>query len=146
MNLLVAIDFSGVTDLVISEAKQLANALKSKLWLIYIAEPDPDFVGFEAGPNTVREQVAREYRAEHRKIQSYAGILHDAGIEAEALLVQGGIIDSIVEQAEKLDAAMIIMGSHGRTGLKRVVLGSIAEGVLQRASCAVHIVPARLAV
>jgi nucleotide-binding universal stress UspA family protein len=145
VNLLVPIDFSGVSDLVISEAKQLACALKAKVWLIHIAEPEPDFVGFEAGPKTVREQMARKYRAEHQKIQSHAGVLHDAGVEAEALLVQGGIIDSILEQAEKLDAAMIVMGSHGHTGLKRVVMGSIAEGVLRRASCAVHIVPARIA-
>lgn len=144
MNLLVPIDFSDVSNLVIAEAMQLAGAFHAKIWLIYIAEPEPAFVGYEAGPKTVREEVAHEYHEEHKKIQSHASVLRDTGVDAEALLVQGGIVDSIVGQAEKLDAAMIVMGSHGRTALKRVVMGSIAEGVLRCAPCAVHIVPAHL--
>lgn len=146
MNLLVAIDFSGVTERIVAQAKLLAEAFEAKIWLIYVAEPEPDFVGYSAGPKVVRNQVACEYHEEHRRIQAHADLLRDAGIEVEALLIQGGVVDSIVQQAEKLGAAMIVMGSHGHNALMRLVVGDVADGVLRRAPCVVHIVPAHLAV
>jgi len=142
---LVPIDFSGISDRVISDARLLAGALNAKMWLLYVAEPEPDFVGFKAGPKAVRNQVARVYREEHKKIQSHATSLRETGIDTEALLVQGGIVDCIVEQAIRLEVSVIVMGSHGHTALERVVLGSVTEGVLKHAPCAVHIVPSHIA-
>jgi nucleotide-binding universal stress UspA family protein len=63
---------------------------------------------------------------------------YDVTVETEAVVGQPG--RSIVEFAEENDVEHIVMGSHGRSGLSRLVLGSVAENVLRRASCPVTIV------
>jgi nucleotide-binding universal stress UspA family protein len=56
-----------------------------------------------------------------------------AGIDASTLMEEGGSVDSIIEAAEQGHADLIIIGSHGRGGIARALLGSVAEGVLRRA-------------
>jgi nucleotide-binding universal stress UspA family protein len=144
-SLLVAIDFSEVTDRVVEQAARLAQAFSSRVRLVHIAEPDPDFVGYEAGPESVRGQVASELRDEHRKVQELADGLRGHGIDVMALSIQGATVEKILEEAHRADADLIVMGSHGRGGLSRVVMGSVSEGVLRKAACPVLIVPARRA-
>ena len=56
-NILVPVDFSAVTQRVLEHVVPLARAFKSTLWLLHVAAPDPDFAGYEAGPESVREGV-----------------------------------------------------------------------------------------
>lgn len=62
------------------------------------------------------------------------------GVEVECLVEERTQGHGIVERAEQLDADMIVMGSHGRSGISRWVLGSVTENVVQRSSCPVMIV------
>jgi len=140
---LVAIDFSDSTDRVIDWAARLAERCESRVWLIHVAAPNPDFVGYEAGPDVVREQRATELRDEHRTLQNRAEELRNRGIDATALLVQGPSVAKILSEAESLGADLIVMGSHGRGVVARVLLGSVSEGVLRHARCPVTILPAR---
>ena len=68
MKLLVAIDFSDPTDLILRVAERLAKSLDASVWVVHAAEPEPDFVGYDAGPEVVRGQVAKELREEHRDL------------------------------------------------------------------------------
>jgi nucleotide-binding universal stress UspA family protein len=144
-SILAAIDFSGVTADVIEQAARLAEAFRAALWLVHVAPPDPDFVGYEAGPPNVRDQVAHELRGTHRRVQDEADRLRERRIDAAALQVQGPTVDTILRETERLHADVIVLGSHGHGILHRALLGSISEGVLHRASCPVLIVPARRA-
>lgn len=141
-NILVAVDFSPLTAAVVEQAAQLATAFGGALWLVHVADPDPDFVGYEAGPTTVRTQVATELRGEHRRLQDTAQALRDRGLAVTALQVQGSIAETIVSEATRLAAELIVLGSHGHGALRRALLGSVSEGVLHRATCPVLIVPA----
>lgn len=58
----------------------------------------------------------------------------------EGKVVSGSIRDCIVEEAESWNADLIVMGSHGRTGMSRFLLGSVAESVLGRSPCSVEII------
>lgn len=58
----------------------------------------------------------------------------------EAKVVTGNIRDCIIDEAESWQADLIVMGSHGRTGMSRFLLGSVAESVLGRAPCSVEII------
>jgi nucleotide-binding universal stress UspA family protein len=116
MDILVPLDFSEVTLEVIDQASLLARSLDAKLWLIHVATPEPEFIGYETGPQTVRDRVALELRQEHRSTQ---------------------------QVAEKLDIDLIVMGSHGRGALHRALLGSVSEGVLHKATCPVMIIPVK---
>ena len=142
-SLLVAVDFSEVTDRVIDRAEQIARAFSSPMRLVHIAEPEPDFVGYEAGPDSVRGQVADELRDERRKLETLAEGPRGRGIDVKALCVQGATVEKILEEAGRAGADLIVMGSHGRSGLSRAVMGSVSEGVLRKADCPVMIVPAR---
>jgi len=141
--ILVPLDFSEVSGAVIERAKELASGLSAKLWLIYVASPDPDFVGYDPGPQTVRDQVAAEHRDHHRSIQQTAEKLRREGIDATALCPQGATVATILQEAEKLSVDLIVMGSHGHGALYRTLLGSVSEGVMHKADCPVMIVPQR---
>jgi len=140
-NIMVPIDFSPSTPSVIATAGALSRAFGAKLWLVHVAPPDPDFVGYEVGPQTVRDQVARHLRDEHRQLQSEAEKMREAGIDVVALMLQGQTVETILSEAERLCADYIVMGSHGRGALLRRLVGSVSEGVLRGAPCPVTILP-----
>ncbi len=144
-NVLVPIDFSDVTERVIEEAQTLCEALGAKLWLVHVAAPDPDFVGYDGGPQSVRDSVAQHLREEHRDLQQRAEALRAGGLDVVALLIQGPTVDTILGEAKRLDADMIVMGSHGHGALYRALLGSVSEGVLHKSTCPLTIVPGRSA-
>ena len=139
--MLVCVDFSDVTEDVLETAQRTAQAFSSATWLVHAAAPDPDFVGYEAGPQVVRDDVAKHLRAEHRQLQDHAQRMRDAGIDAHALLIQGPTVDALLAQADEVGAELIVMGSHGHGALRRVFVGSVSQGVLKRAACPVLIVP-----
>lgn len=145
-NILVAIDFEETSNAVLERATELVSASAGKLWLIHVAAPDPDFVGQDAGPQSVRDPGAGWLPEEQRALQGTAAILRDRGLDTTALLVYGPTVATILKEARKLDADLIVMGSHGRGALLRTLLGSTCEGVLHRTEIPILIVPARACV
>ncbi|NNF66120.1 MAG: universal stress protein [Gammaproteobacteria bacterium] len=142
MKLMVAVDFSDPTDKILRVTKQLAKNLDAFVWVVHAAEPDPDFVGYDAGPEVVRGQVAKELRDEHRQLQKYADELREAGVDAKAMLVRGPTVKALLEMAGKQGADMIIVGSHGRGMVADILLGSVSQGLIKSARCPVTVVPA----
>jgi nucleotide-binding universal stress UspA family protein len=142
VNLLVAIDFSAVTDDQLRVATRLAGPGGS-IHILHVAEPDPSFIGLEAGPPEVQEQVAREFRQEQETLEAMAARLREAGHAASARLVRGPTVQTILEEAGTLGADVIIVGSHGRGKLFDLVVGSVSAGVIRKAAVPVLVVPSR---
>ena len=140
-NILAAVDFSPVTKHVIDRAAELARGLGAKLWLVHVAAPEPIFVGYDAGPQTVREHRAVELHAEHRDLQAKAEELRGKGLEATALLVQGPTVETLLAEAERLEIDLFVVGSHGHGRLYDVLVGSTSDGLLRRAGRPVLVVP-----
>jgi nucleotide-binding universal stress UspA family protein len=140
-NILVPIDFSAVQQTLVDTAGNLAKGLGAKLWLVHVAAPDPDFVGFKVGPEYVREQRADILRQEHQDIQAIAAHLKEGGINVEALLVQGPTTDTLLEVAQNVAADLIVIGSHGRSALFRAFVGSVSEQVLKDSKVPVMVIP-----
>ena len=146
MNILVALDFSRFTDPILHTVHQIAAAAPdSKIWLLHVAEPDPSFVGYDAGPAVVRDQIAAEYRQEHQQLQSCAEQLRAGGHDVSALLIQGAIADTILAEASRLDAQLIVMGSHGYGTIADLIAGGVSKAVLRKAVCPVLVIPPALA-
>lgn len=141
MELLIAIDFSESTGKVIEFAKNISKSLNSKLWLIHVAEPDPDFVGYEVDTKAERDTVANRYHNEHKSLQQYSEKLRLEKIDCDALLIQGSTVETILHEAEKLSVGIIVVGSHGKGVLKQVLMGSTSEGILRHSSIPVLMVP-----
>lgn len=143
MNILVAVDLSPASDRVIATAERVAQAIGAAVYVLHVAEPDPDFVGYGAGPQVVRDQVAELHHREHRAVQALAERLRAVGIDATALLIRGPTVETTLKEAERLNAELIIVGSHGRSALYDVLVGSYSTGILRRSTVPVLVVPMR---
>jgi nucleotide-binding universal stress UspA family protein len=146
MNILAAVDFSGFTEPILGAVERVAAAVpESRIWLLHVAEPDPSFVGYGAGPAVVRDQVAAEYREERQRLHAYADRLRRPGREVSALVVQGAIAETILTEAAGLEAQLIVMGSHGYGTIAELIVGGVSKVVLRKAACPVLIIPPGLA-
>ncbi len=140
--IIAAIDFSDVTQAVLDHAAKLAGAFGAKVYIIHVAAPEPSFVTYQPGPQHERDFRAEELRDEHRRIQSYAAQINEQQIDAEGLLVSGETIEKLLEEAQRLDADAIVMGSHGHGALYELLVGSVTDGVLRKSHWPVTVVPA----
>jgi nucleotide-binding universal stress UspA family protein len=142
--IIVPVDGSPTSNRGMQEAIRIARGSKSaRLLLLHVVEEfaalsSPD-IGVDIGP------VLEAMRAGGRK--TLAGIARRArGARAETLLVENlgaRVADVIVEQARRWRADLIVMGTHGRRGLRRALMGSDAELVARHSSVPVLLVPAR---
>ena len=142
-NIIAAVDFSDVTESVVARAAALAASMGARLWLIHVATPQPDFVGYEVGPVYIRDSVAQQLHSQHQRLHQMRQALHNQGLEVTAMLVSGTPVRKILNEAKRLDAAMIVMGSHGHGALFDLLMGSVCKGVLRKAACPVMIIPSR---
>lgn len=141
MKLLVAVDFSDSNNRIMGVAQRLAISLDATVWVVHAAEPDPDFVGYEAGPEVVRDQVAKELRDDHQRLQECASQLREAGVNAKAIMVRGPTVASLLAVAENQDVDLIVVGSHGRGMVTEMLLGSVSQGLIRAARWPVTVVP-----
>jgi nucleotide-binding universal stress UspA family protein len=139
--ILACVDFSDVEGRVIDAAASLARALAGELHVLHVAAPDPAFVGWEAGPKTVRDQVAATLREEHRRVEALAEQATKKQVTAHPHTVRGPTAETLLREAERLRADIIVIGSHGHGPLHDLLVGSVAAGVLRGAKVPVLVVP-----
>ncbi len=133
--ILVPLDFSDCSPLLLAEAVQLARPLGARLTLLHVVEP-PDGVLPETpiqpdptGPITTVSRFLVE--AAEQRLPELLAVATGAGVDAEARILVGRTADTVLEQTDGHD--LVIMGTHGRRGVARVLLGSVAEQVTRRA-------------
>jgi nucleotide-binding universal stress UspA family protein len=143
MRLLVAIDFADATETLLKVAGNVAKTTGAAVYVMHVAEPDPSFVGYEAGPDVVRDQVAHEFREQHRALQAYADRMRSGGLEATALLVRGPTAKTLLDEADRLQIDLIVMGTHGRSAVMDILVGSVSHAVLRNTELPVLLVPVR---
>ena len=141
MNILVCIDLSEATKKIVARAKELAEAGSTKLWILHIAEPEPDFVGLKVGPQSVRDSLSEQFHQEHRQIQEIANQMREENLNVTALLVQGPTAETILIEASRLSADIIVLGSHGKGAVYQLLVGSVSESVIHKAECPILVVP-----
>jgi nucleotide-binding universal stress UspA family protein len=143
LKILVAVDLSDATGKIIEVAEYLAKATQGNVRVLHVAEAEPDFVGYDAGPDVVRDQLAKEFREEHRGVQAHADSLREAGVEAKALLIKGPIVETVLSEAKRFGAEVLIVGSHGFGALYDLLVGSSSRGILKDTKIPVLVVPVR---
>ncbi|MEE8481227.1 MAG: universal stress protein [Desulfobacterales bacterium] len=144
--LLVAVDFTPFSEEAMCFAGKFAEKLEAQLLVLHVIHDPSEAPGFYAKKGKKKdflsnmEDVANEMMEEFlNKIrQDYPDL--EAIQKATPLLVTGTPATRIVEVAEKKQASMIIVGSHGRTGLSHLLIGSKAERVVQLANVPVTVV------
>ncbi len=129
-NIIFATDFSPSSEAALATAISLARDSDSTLILLHVQVPPTAFGGGEAyiGPTETEEQLSEMLTQL---------VPADAHVRVERRLVVGDPSHEIVRMAEQNHSSMIVIGSHGRTGIARLLMGSVAEAVVRRAKCAV---------
>ncbi|RZV38234.1 MAG: universal stress protein [Chromatiales bacterium] len=143
MKILVSLDLSEATPRVLQVTERMSRQSAGEVRLLHVAEAEPDFMGYDAGPEVVRDQVAKEFRDEHRAIQKHADALREAGIEASARLIQGPIVETVLKEVKRFEADLLIVGSHGFGAIYDLLVGSVSRGLLKEADIPVLVVPIR---
>ena len=134
--LLVATDGSQYSKTAIRETISLAKKCSSKLVAISVVKTNPEF---ESVVPQVIEKVEKEAREHLESVKNQAS---KEGVTCETIVSRSEEpYQDIVDQASKNRVDMIIMGTHGRTGLKRLMMGSVTARVIGHAPCKVLVVP-----
>jgi nucleotide-binding universal stress UspA family protein len=141
MKLLVCVDLSESTEIIVKKVEEITEALTTKVWLLHNAVPEPDFVEFKVDPQAARESLAKKFHVEHRQIQELANRMRKAGVDTTALLVHGATVETILEEASDLEVDMIVVGTHGRGAMYQLLMGSVSEAVLHKSRYPVLVVP-----
>ncbi|WP_020204353.1 universal stress protein [Cupriavidus sp. WS] len=133
--ILLAVDGSHSSDLAISQAIIIAKATGSEVEALFVVDDsDAFFPGGGYDPIQLTESIlalGREALATAGKRLTEAGVRHTTTL-LEKPVSPGQISGTIVTQAERGNADLIVLGTHGRRGLRRLVMGSVSEGVLQK--------------
>jgi len=141
MNILIAVDFSELTDKIVETAKEIGLKSNAAVWLIHVVQPEPDFIGYEVGPPSERHFIARKFQQKHVQLQELAERMKREGLNVTPLLLQGATVDTILSESEKLNASMIITGSHGHGKMVHLLVGSVSKGILKKSKVPVLVVP-----
>jgi len=137
--ILVPIDFSGCSEKALHFAVRFARQFGSKLILLHVAPSyaDPYFVT-EFGP-----LQADVVRASEERLEALTKNTVPREVSAQPLVRLGRPATAIVDAARDLSVDLIIISTHGHTGLKHVVFGSTAENVVRHAPCPVMTIRAK---
>jgi nucleotide-binding universal stress UspA family protein len=141
---LACIDFSDATDAVARAAASVAAASAGRLHLLHVAMPEPEIAGWDRGPVAAhtRDDRAAELLEEHKDLRQLAAQLAEAhAIEVIPLIVEGDVVDCVLDEATRLGATSLIVGSHGHGRLHHLLLGSTSEALLRRSQVPVTVVP-----
>jgi nucleotide-binding universal stress UspA family protein len=125
-------DFSPYSDFAFQMACSLARDYGARLIVAYVKAPPPVAYG-ELGP-IVPEPVATTEELKKKLMEMKPA---DPKIAVEYRVLEGDPASELVELAKEAHADLIVMGTHGRTGLGRLLMGSVAEAVVRRAACPV---------
>jgi nucleotide-binding universal stress UspA family protein len=136
--IVVPVDFSNFTEAAITEATELARAYNSELYLVHVVEPItlPTVYGVDPMPSLVPDM---ESRAAEALVELASSRIPD-DISWSTRVLVGHATHEIVTWAEEVGARMIIIATHGLTGLKRLLMGSVTERIVREAPCPVFTV------
>jgi len=149
--LLVPLDGSPRDESILAHVEDLAMKFKSKVIFLQVVEPPLQFVNPSLYETSIQTDVIHEYLIDFKRkkeeITAYlAGIqegFQKKGIDTGIFVEQGMAVETIISVAQKENADLIAIASHGRTGLSRVFYGSVAAGIMQKIDRPILVIRAR---
>lgn len=131
-NILVAVDFSDSSDNAFQLAMTLAQKFSARLLILHVINEPIDLRGFYV-PHISFDNLEEEIREGANKLMESFCRQHISDFDNyESLIVPGIAHEEIIKQAENQGAELIVLGTHGRTGLDHVLFGSTAEKVVRK--------------
>jgi nucleotide-binding universal stress UspA family protein len=141
-SILLPTDFSECGNYALSYAASLARTFGASIICVHVIEPMVPTMGYSGmtEPLPIADISDQLEDSAERELPKIAECEECAGLEVEELIVHGEAASEIVRVAKDRKVDLIIISSHGRTGLGRILFGSTAEAVVRHASCPVLVV------
>jgi len=137
-NILLATDFSSISPIVLAHAVAVARRYKSKLYVAHVIPPDM----YTSVPAEILQQAAKETRQHaHHEMSSFLRLGRLRRLRHQAMVEEGEVADVLLRLAQEHAIDLLVIGTRGRRGVRRLLLGSVAEKVFRQARCPVLIVP-----
>ena len=137
MKILHPTDFSECAEKARAHATELALALGAEVILFHVSVETPLYAEGLMGMKEVREIYDAQRKWAGETLEARAAEMRNAGVTARWEMAVGAPWEEIVRAAEKEGVDLIVMGTHGRRGLDRLLLGSVANKVIRTANCPV---------
>ena len=141
VNIVLPVDFGDSTDALIKSAVKFAKELNGKLCMIHVAPSDIGFAIGDMGFQYFPEVEQNEIKEELLQLNNLQQRILAEGVACEHLLKQGIAGDIILEYAQEKNAGYLVMGSHGRTGIYDVFVGSLTKELTRRSIIPVLVIP-----
>ena len=139
-NLLVPLDLSETSIVVVDRASCLAQSFGSKLWLLHVFPPFHNRVLYSVDQQILRKDAAQEIVYKRQKLQQLAERLRQDRVDVAVRAITGNIPRIILNEAQRIHADLIILGSHGHGNLYHALLGGVGQKVTHKATCPVMLV------
>ena len=135
-------DFSGCANYALPYAASIARATGATIICVHVVEPVVPAVGYTglAEPMPIADISDQLEDSAERQLPKLAECEECEGLKIEEVIVHGDAAAEIVRVAEEHEADLVVISSHGRTGLGRIIFGSTAEAVVRHATCPVLVV------
>jgi nucleotide-binding universal stress UspA family protein len=149
--ILVALDESTLAERVLLHAEALAEKFGATLLLLRATMPPAELIAASGAAGVIEPVpvvdptpvLEAEHEGARRYLEGIERLLGQRGLRTERVVVEGPAGDAIVERATALHADLVAMTTHGRSGLGRLLLGSVADHVVRHAPCPVLLVRVR---
>jgi len=141
-HIMVCTDFSDTAEIALQQARQITVALGAKLTLLHVLSPlaEAELADKFGSPDMARDECLEIGKHVHEALKelksSHFGEVEDLHVE---MLSESDATDAILTYAKTHGVDLVVMGSHGRTGLSHLLMGSVAEKVARHAPCSVLI-------
>jgi nucleotide-binding universal stress UspA family protein len=144
--IVVAVDFSNATSGVIEMASGLAKAFGAQLRLFHVVEPEPSYTAYGFTPDEFPALHAYQEEAKRRAGAKLDELLEKVKLElpsATSQIAEGSPLYSLLDYVKESGADFVVLGSHGHGAIAALLLGSVAEGMVRKATVPTLIVPAK---
>ena len=142
MRVVIGIDHSPHSDAALAWVKRASWPVESRFWLVSaVPVSTASYAYADAGGFSSIDTLQQEQMTAHRELtQNAERELRAAGFSVDSRVELGDPRDLIVRAAESVGADLVVVGSHGRTGLPRLLMGSVASYVVSHAPCDVMVI------
>lgn len=141
INIILPVDFSDATDKLLNGALKFAKEISGKICLIHVAPTDIGFAIGDMGFQYFPEIEQNEIKQELVELNTLEQRIIAQGVDCEHLLKQGIAGDVILEYAKDKEASYIVMGSHGRSNMYDVFVGSLTKELTRKSHVPVLVIP-----
>lgn len=143
--ILVAIDFSNATPGVVEMAARMANAFAAELKLFHVVEPEPSYTAYGFTPDEFPAMHAFQEEAKRRASRKLDEVLESVKADmpaATAQLAEGSPLHALLDFVKADGTDLVVLGTHGHGAIASLLLGSVAEGMVRKATVPTLVVPA----